>query len=51
MSPELKQAIETARGDRQEVRNAPENLKDQCREALKNSTAEVLRLGGTEDMI
>lgn len=51
MSPELRQAIETARGDREELRNAPENLKAQCREALKNSTAEVERLGGNESMI
>ena len=51
MSPELKQAIENARGDREEVRNAPAELKDQCREALKNSTAEVVRLGGNEGMI
>ena len=51
MSPELKQAIETARGDREEVRNAAPENKAQCQEALKNSTAEVIRLGGNEGMI
>ena len=51
MSPELKRAIDTARGDREEVRNAPPEAKAQCEEALRNSTAEVVRLGGNERMI
>ena len=51
MSPELKSAVENASQDREEWKNAPENLKAQCAEACENSEAEVVRLGGNPSMI
>ena len=50
-SPELRAAIENASQDREEWKNAPDNLKPQCAEACKNSEAEVVRLGGDPSMI
>lgn len=51
MSPELKAAVENASTDREEWANAQPEFKAQCAEACKNSEAEVIRLGGNENMI
>jgi len=51
MSPELRQAVETAKQDRVEVRNAAPENKAQCEEAARNSEAEVIRLGGNAGML
>lgn len=51
MNPELKAAVDNASQDREEWKNAPDNLKPQCAEACKNSEAEVVRLGGNPSMI
>lgn len=51
MSPELKAAVENAKQDRVELKNAAPENKAQCEEACKNSEAEVVRLGGTPLMI